>query len=135
VAFLQASIDLGTRMLSYANAGQTKPLLHRAGEVRWLEVDGVHFPLGAQPETCYQESALQLARNDVLCFLTDGFTEAMNGSREVFGAERVEELFRRPELPTLAATDILNMMVREVRQYTGDAPQHDDMTMVIVKVL
>jgi serine phosphatase RsbU (regulator of sigma subunit) len=135
VSFLQASIDVGTRMLSYANAGQTKPLLHRAAEVRWLEVEGVHFPLGTQPETFYQESSLQLVRDDVLCLLTDGFTEAMNDSHEVFGAERVEELFRRPDLPTLAATEILNMMVREVRQYTADAPQHDDMTMVIVKVL
>ena len=58
VSFLLAGLDAGTRTLYYANAGQTKPLLRVGTDVRWLEVDGVHFPLGAQPETTYQESTV-----------------------------------------------------------------------------
>jgi sigma-B regulation protein RsbU (phosphoserine phosphatase) len=135
VSFLLAGLDEATRTVYYANAGQTKPLLRTAGGVQWLEVEGLHFPLGTQPETGYQESALTMARGDILCLLTDGFTEAMDGSRDPFGSERIEEVFRRPELPGLPASEIVRLLVDEVRRHTGDAPQHDDMTMVVMKAL
>jgi sigma-B regulation protein RsbU (phosphoserine phosphatase) len=135
VSFLLAGLDVGTRTLYYANAGQTKPLLRSATEMRWLDVDGVHFPLGAQPETTYLESALQMSRGDIVCLLTDGFTEAMDASDEPFGAERIEEVFRRPGLSTLTAAEMLNVLADEVGRHTGDAPQHDDMTMVVIKAL
>lgn len=135
VSFLLAGLDTGTRTLYYANAGQTKPLLFSATEMRWLDADGVHFPLGTQPGTTYQESAIQMSQGDIICLLTDGFTEAMNASREPFGSERIEEVFRRPGLSTYTATAMLNVLADEVDRHTGDAPQHDDMTMVVIKAL
>jgi serine phosphatase RsbU (regulator of sigma subunit) len=135
VSFLLAGIDTTTRVVHYANAGQTKPLLCSFGNVSWLEVDGVHFPLGAQPETTYKESTIQLASGDILCLLTDGFTDAMNVSHEPFGTERLEEFFKRPDLTALTAGEILSVLGDEVRRHTGDAPQHDDMTMVVIRAL
>jgi serine phosphatase RsbU (regulator of sigma subunit) len=135
VSFLLAGLDAGTRTLYYANAGQTKPLLRAGGDVRWLDVDGVHFPLGAQPETTYRESALLMAAGDIVCLLTDGFTEAMNEMHDPFGQERVEEVFRRPDLSTLTASEIVSVLVQQVHQHTGEAPQHDDMTMVVIKAV
>ncbi len=135
VSFLLAGLDAGTRTLYYANAGQTKPLLRSGGDVRWLEVDGVHFPLGAQPETTYQESAVVVTPGDIVCLLTDGFTEAMNDARDPFGQERVEAVFRRPDLAVLTAAEIVQVLSGEVRRHVGEAPQHDDMTMVVIKAV
>jgi serine phosphatase RsbU (regulator of sigma subunit) len=135
VSFLLAGIDPGARLVRYANAGQTKPLLRSGETVRWLDVEGVHFPLGTQPETVYQESQVQLDRGDVLSLMTDGFTEAMNGSLEAYGPERVEAFFGRSDLSGLTSQEILTLLVEDVARHTGEAPQHDDMTMVVVKVL
>jgi sigma-B regulation protein RsbU (phosphoserine phosphatase) len=135
VSFLLVGLDEATRTVYYANAGQTKPLFRKDGEVQWLDVDGLHFPLGTQPETIYRESTLTLARGDILCLLTDGFTEAMDTLREPFGSERIEDVFRRPQLSALTASEIVSLLADEVRQHTGDAPQHDDMTVVVMKAL
>jgi serine phosphatase RsbU (regulator of sigma subunit) len=59
----------------------------------------------------------------------------MDASDEPFGAERIEEVFRRPGLSTLTAAEMLNVLADEVGRHTGDAPQHDDMTMVVIKAL
>jgi len=135
VSFLLAALDPESRTISFANAGQTKPLLRTATGVRWIDAEGVHFPLGTQPETPYQESTFRLSQGDVLCLLTDGFTEAMNESHETFGTERIEEVMKRPDLSHITAAELLSVLADEIRRHAGDAPQHDDMTMVVVKAL
>jgi len=131
VAFLLAVIDPARKTLTFANAGQTKPLLASRGEVRWLDGVGVHFPLGMKDDSCYQECTVQLSRGDRLFLLTDGFTDAMNPEKEMFGMERMEQLICRPPATSLDAARTLEYLTQEVRRHASGAPQHDDMTMVI----
>lgn len=135
VAFLLAVIDVQHNDITFANAGLTKPLLRSNGSVRWLESIGVHFPLGMQESTVYQEEKHALRPGDVLFLLTDGFTEAMNTNGELFGNERLEKAIARLEAGSMTAAELLNAVTSEVLHHVGDAPQHDDMTMVVVKVL
>lgn len=103
-------------------------------EVRWLESPGMHFPLGMKEDTIYQEHSLQLHSGDLLVLLTDGFTEAMNGSKEQYGVERIEESVRKLSTRSASAQETIDHIMAGVRLHVGDAPQHDDMTMVVVKV-
>jgi len=135
VSFLLAGLDPESRTLYYANAGQTKPLLCTATGIRWLDAEGVHFPLGTQPDTTYQESVCQMEKGDVVCLLTDGFTEAMNEAHEAFGSERIEAIVKRPEVCRMTAGEMLSLFAEEVKAHAGEAPQHDDMTMVVVKAV
>lgn len=135
VSFLIAAVDPKSKKITFANAGQTKPLIRTPAGVRWLDAPGVHFPLGAQPDTVYQESTLQLSRGDTVCLLTDGFTEAMNAADEAFGSERIEDLMKRPDMEHLTAAEVLGFFSDAVRVHSGEAPQHDDMTMVVVKAV
>jgi len=134
VAFLCAAIDPLTRTLTFANAGQTRPLLMSQSEVRWLESPGMHFPLAMKEDTIYQEHSLQLHSGDLLVLLTDGFTEAMNGLKEQYGGERIEESVRKLSTRSASAQETIDHIMADVRLHVGDAPQHDDMTMVVVKV-
>jgi serine phosphatase RsbU (regulator of sigma subunit) len=135
VAFLLAMIDVRRRVLTFSNAGQMKPLGKMSGQTRWLNSTGVSFPLGMQPDSRYEEQQVQLIPGDLLFLLTDGFTEAMNEQRELYGDERLEQLVRNLDADRLSAQEILDRITREVRLYVASAPQHDDMTMVVVKVL
>jgi serine phosphatase RsbU (regulator of sigma subunit) len=134
VAFLLAVIDPDTKSLVFANAGQTKPLLRSGTSVRWLDGAGVHFPLGMQPECSYDQQTVTLQSGDVLFLLTDGFTEAMNPAQEMFGSERIEQALARPGLEALGAPELVEYVASTVREYAAGAPQHDDMTMVVVKI-
>ncbi len=135
VAFLLAVVDPGRNTLTFANAGQTKPLLRSGTSVRWLDGAGVHFPLGMQPECSYDEQTVVLRSGDIIFLLTDGFTEAMNIAQETFGAERIEQALSRPGLDSMSAPQLVEHIAAVVREYAGEAAQHDDMTMVVVKVL
>jgi serine phosphatase RsbU (regulator of sigma subunit) len=135
VAFLLAALDPGRRVVTFANAGQTKPLLKSGGELTWLDPSGVRFPLGMKEDSVYDERTISLRTGDMLFLLTDGFTEAMNAGREVFGSERIEEVLRAPDVAGLPARAIIDRLTAAIRAHAGDAPQHDDMTMVVVKVL
>ncbi|HUI64109.1 MAG TPA: PP2C family protein-serine/threonine phosphatase [Bacteroidota bacterium] len=135
VAFLLGAIDGGRRTLTFANAGQTKPLLRTASGLQWLEPPGVRFPLGMKEDSAYEQCTVSLHQGDIIFMLTDGFTEAMNLQEEVFGSERIENIVRNGDMSTLSAREIIDRLVASVRSYAGEAPQHDDMTIVVVKAL
>ena len=135
VAFLLASLNVKRKTLSFANAGQTKPLLCSNGTVQWLDGCGVNFPLGMVEVSEYQDRSVQLHSGDTVLFMTDGFTEAMNIAKEQFGPERMEELVKSAMSGTTSAVGIINSVEIEVRRFMQSAPQHDDMTMVVVRVL
>jgi len=135
VAFLLAHIDMKNRTLSFANAGQTKPLRCSNGSVQWLDGEGVKFPLGMVSDSSYQDRTLQLHSGDVLLLMTDGFTEAMNAQQEQFGFERMEQCISTLDVTTSSSTEIIRKITNAVRQHMQFSVQHDDMTMVVVKIL
>ena len=134
VAFLLAAIDPVKKTVTFANAGQTRPLLRSGDGLVWLEPPGVRFPLGMKEDSAYEERTVQLASGDLLLMLTDGFTEAMNAREEMFGADRIEEFARDPAICSLPAPQVIERLTGAVRAFAGGAPQHDDMTIVVVKV-
>lgn len=72
------------------------------------------------------------APRNIFIFYTDGISEAMNNKGEEFGEERLEALLRRNS--AASAKEILENIRKTVFAFTGSAPQHDDFTMVVVKV-
>jgi serine phosphatase RsbU (regulator of sigma subunit) len=135
VAFLLAALDVESKTLTFANAGQMKPLLKSNGSVQWLNSVGVNFPLGMKEDSAYGEQAVRLTSGDVLLLLTDGFTEAMNSSKEQFGTERMESFLHRLDADQTSSQKILERVTFEIERHVNGTAQHDDMTMVVVRVL
>jgi sigma-B regulation protein RsbU (phosphoserine phosphatase) len=80
-----------------------------------------------------KEHTISLNSGDTLVFYTDGFTEAMNPVQEEFGEERFIQLISKNREQT--AQDLIKLLVNSVEKFTLDAPQHDDMTVVVIKIL
>jgi sigma-B regulation protein RsbU (phosphoserine phosphatase) len=88
--------------------------------------------IGMFPFASYEESMVDLWPGDVLIAFTDGVTEALNTAEEEFGEERLKALIRR-----VAHSPIQEMTAavsKELREWIGEAPQHDDLTFVVMKV-
>jgi len=134
VAFFLGVLDVKDKRMTFSNAGQMKPLLRRGEDVQWLDSAGVPFPLGMTSDTSYEERSIQLQSGDVMLFMTDGYTEAMNTRQEEFGSKRLEDVVRSLSVSEFSANGIITRITDDVRAFAGPTPQHDDMTMVAVKV-
>ena len=129
-----AVIDLQKKSMTFSNAGQMQPLLKRIGKTSSLQVRGAHLPLGMAEDVEYGETTVRLKKGDMLVFYTDGVPEAMNNSNEMFGFERFEAIVKQSSV-TLSSKEIAVTIVEKVKEFTGPTKQHDDMTVVVVKVL
>jgi sigma-B regulation protein RsbU (phosphoserine phosphatase) len=142
ITMTYAVLDLGRRTLTYARAGHT-PLMHYRDDgngVRMVDVlapDGIVLGLGiegvaARFEQLLQECTIPLHDGDVFVLFTDGITEAMNPTADLFGEDRLQELVA--DHGHLPSDDLRDYIVREVEAFAGGADQHDDMTMILIKV-
>jgi sigma-B regulation protein RsbU (phosphoserine phosphatase) len=124
-------LDPEKMQFTYVNAGHNPPLLVRDGSVH--ELSGSRgIALGVVPDVTIAATALDLRHGDLLVLYTDGVTEAFNDRDEAFGEERLREfLYANRDKPARA---LLEALVAEIRQFTGTAPQSDDITLAVVKV-
>jgi len=127
-----AQYNPSLKRLRYVNAGHNPPFLIRAdGSHEVLKSTGV--AIGWTKRAVFREAQVHLNSGDTLFLYTDGFTEAMNHSSEEFGEERLLQIALqcRPLHPEA----ILPAVLHTVDRFTAGAPQNDDMTMIVLKVL
>ncbi|MDR3718671.1 MAG: SpoIIE family protein phosphatase [Bryobacteraceae bacterium] len=114
----------------YVNGGHNEGIVLRAsGEVELLNATGM--PVGLLPNRTYESGALQLDPGDLLALYTDGVTEADNLEEEEFGLDRTIECLKahRDEEPER----ILDHLFEAIDGFAGGAPQHDDITALVLK--
>jgi sigma-B regulation protein RsbU (phosphoserine phosphatase) len=133
VALCYATLDLETHRLALANAGQLAPIRRRAsGGIEYLEAPGVTLPLGMVPDIPYAALDLPLQAGDLVVFYTDGIVEAKNVDGELFGFERLEALVG--EQGALPPQQLIERIVAAVNEFAGARAQHDDMTIVALRI-
>ena len=139
ITMLYAVIDLDAETLTYARAGHT-PLLHASQNggrrlVRVLAPDGLVLGLRGferQFAELLEEHRLAVRPGDVAVLFTDGVTEAMNEKDDLFGEERLARLLE--ESANASSESLHERILRDVDDFVGTADQHDDMTMVLLRI-
>ncbi|HEY6344778.1 MAG TPA: SpoIIE family protein phosphatase [Bryobacteraceae bacterium] len=132
--FFYAQVEGGGRRLRFVNAGHNPQYLARGTEagMEITELGAGGPPLGLFPKIQYEEADLELLPGDLMVAFTDGVPEALNAKGEEFGEERLKELVRGSR--DCGAEEILATISSEVRDWMGAAEQHDDVTIVVMKV-
>jgi sigma-B regulation protein RsbU (phosphoserine phosphatase) len=134
-------IDLRAGALRYARAGHC-PLIYVPGPYaasrtpRLLAPDGLVLGLqldeGRTFSRLLEEVTLPLGPGDLFLLYTDGISEAMNVDGDCFGDARLAELVG--EHADLPSDELRERILRDIGAFAGEAPQHDDMTMVLLRV-
>lgn len=118
-----------------ARAGHDPALLYRqeTGKVELLRSPGLALGVddGDVFERVTKDQEIELHQGDCLLFYTDGVREAVNADDEEFGMDRMSECFR--STAPLGAEAVLTRMQEELRQFTGEGPQMDDITLVAIE--
>jgi sigma-B regulation protein RsbU (phosphoserine phosphatase) len=129
-----AEYDPQSGQLCYVNAGHNPPLILRksaAGcQVFRLETGGT--VVGLLPE-CYKQDVFPLVPGDLAVLFTDGISESMNHRDEEWGEERLIELAKTCH--GLPALEVMTRILAAAEAFAAGAPQHDDMTLVALRVL
>jgi len=143
ITMTYAVIDVAMGEMTYSRAGHT-PLIYLPGPsspskggaqvlipngmVLGLRIDGA----AAKFDELLEEKRIQLDTGDVIVFYTDGITEAMNTSSDLFGESRLSQIVE--EHGHLESEELRERILREIEAFVGSADQHDDMTMILVKI-
>ena len=142
ITMTYAVLDLAARRLTYARAGHT-PLVHVPfapegprtprvlapdGLVVGLQIDGIEEKFAELLE----ESTFPIETGDLVALFTDGVTEAMNEESDLFGEERLSRTLT--EQIHLPSDDLKQRVLGDVEAFAGAAEQHDDMTIVLLRV-
>jgi sigma-B regulation protein RsbU (phosphoserine phosphatase) len=117
--------------LIYANAGQNPPHLYSAKSGNGVQrLSATGKPLGMFEDETWKKGVALLVPGDVLVLYTDGVVEAQDSHDVVFGEDQllrtVQAKMGRP------AQDIQDAIIADVSEFIGDAPQYDDITLVVL---
>jgi sigma-B regulation protein RsbU (phosphoserine phosphatase) len=116
--------------LRWSNAAHCEPILMRKeGTLVRLRASGM--PVGMLEMATYGVSEEQLQPGDKLVVYSDGFPEARNAAGEFFEDKRLLGLIR--EHATLGCSELHDTLLGALRDFTGDAEQADDITLVVVE--
>lgn len=134
VTLFLLEIDLGRGRMEWVRGGHDPGLLYRARADEWVELGGPGMAFGVAPECVYaadHQSAFE--PGDIVLIGTDGVWETQNAAGENFGKARVTEVVRAHRAD--AAEVILQAVLGALDGFRGQAPQEDDVTLVVIKAV
>ena len=141
ITMTYAIVDVRAKTMTYARAGHT-PLMFvpgagaspRSAQVFVPDgmVVGLKLDEGQMFERFLEERTVPIGAGDLYCFFTDGISEAMNAADDCYGETRLGRILE--DHADLPSDELRERVLRDVAAFVGDAPQHDDMTMILLKV-
>ncbi len=128
-AFL-AQYDPATGACQWVNCGHNDGVvLRKSGKVERMPCSGI--ALGLFPRMVYEEQAFELHEGDLLAIYSDGVTEANDSAEQEFSLERLLEVLKAHR--ERSANEIVDTVFQEIDAFVGEAPQFDDITLMVMK--
>jgi sigma-B regulation protein RsbU (phosphoserine phosphatase) len=136
ISMVYGIFDTKANSLTLARAGHNPVIMRKSKEnhVQVVNPTGLALGLdeGGKFSKSIQEVKTRFQSGDLFVFYTDGFPEAMNKVLEEFGEERLCKAVEKHS--DGSASEVMEGIFKEMKEFTGKAKQHDDMTIVVVKI-
>jgi serine phosphatase RsbU (regulator of sigma subunit)/dihydrofolate reductase len=132
--FFYAELDCDSRKFHYVNGGHNPPAVLRKEDGAWQVfrlADGGPV-VGLLAGAAYKQQMLQLLPGDILLAFTDGISEAINAAEDEWGEDRM--IAEAQAHSDLSAAELLQQLFRAADAFAAGAPQHDDMTLVVLRI-
>ena len=130
VTVFYAILDTTSGVLTYCNAGHNPPFLYSANGGGMQQLTRTAIPIGILEEPAWEHGSIQMQPGDLLVMYTDGVTEAEDGEADFFGEARLQAV---AEANLGRSVEIIeSKVVTAVLDFVGDAPQFDDITLMLL---
>ncbi len=130
VTAIYGVLDIHGRKFTYVNAGHNPGILYRAATDTFEKLDSTGPLLGVFETATFKERQAEIRPGDVLTLYTDGISESMNATFDLFGEDRLRDVVRSRKAGT--AAEIVRGIRETVSAFSGGEPD-DDLTLVVVK--
>jgi len=131
VTLFYGFLDAGSRSLTYVNAGHNPPIHFHAADGSLTDLPATGIAMGVLPDSAYTQQTVPMPPGDLLVLYTDGITEAENPDLAMFGTERLEAIIRSSR--GLSADAVCQAILAAVKEFSGDRPQSDDITLMVIR--
>ena len=135
VSLAYVVLQHGTGSLTISRAGHDALLLFRAesGEIETIKPPGLAIGIdeGDVFERVTKDLDLEMNPGDCLLLYTDGVCEAVDAEEDEFGKERLKEVFLQSA--PQGAKSIVEAVQKAVVSFSGDEPQMDDITLIVIE--
>lgn len=121
-----------SKEMEFSNGGHGPLYIFRAKDLRLTGSQQPGMPMGIDEDGEYSISKINLEPGDLVLLFTDGITEARNTEKEEYGLSRLSKLLS--ECWQLDARAITRKIIADVDNFAGEATQHDDITLLILRV-
>ena len=127
----QASLDLTSGRIEYANAGHNYPMIRRGNGQFVLCKEKVNFVLAGLERSRYELRNMEIEPGDIIVQYTDGANEATNEAGEMYGLDRMLDVLNAREYDSLK--EMCEELLQDIDRFVGSAEQFDDITILAMK--
>lgn len=118
--------------VQYASGG-TNPIFLYAKESDVVkEISKIQEPVGVEKTTEYADNEISVNSGDIIITCTDGLIEALNGDGHQYGKTNLEKVVKAYH--SLDGKEIANKIKTDVKKFCGSAAQHDDQSLLVIKI-
>ncbi|PWR75065.1 hypothetical protein DLD82_07565 [Methanospirillum stamsii] len=119
------------KTMTYVNAGHNPPLVYRSQSGIFEELLMTGIAIGVIDDENYEKQSVYIGPDDIIVLYTDGVTESLSSSNEMFGESRLKDIIQK--YASLNALEIKEKILQEVQIFSESEPQFDDITLLIIK--
>ncbi len=131
VTVFYATYDEKDSILEYCNAGHSYPLLYDPKKKKFEYLNTEGRPLGITLDSTYETKSRHLEKGQIGVLYTDGVVESVDASNTPFGEERIREIIER--YAYASPKEIIDKIKEALKIHSENAPQADDMTLIVLK--
>jgi sigma-B regulation protein RsbU (phosphoserine phosphatase) len=136
ISVVYGVFDRDLETFTFSRAGHNPVIVQSGQEEKSRQLCPKGIALGLDKGDVFadtlEEVEVKVHPGEVFVLYTDGFSEAMDETYNEFGEDRLADIIISAEQKS--AAEILDLVQEGVKQFTGETPQHDDMTMVVVRI-
>ena len=118
--------------VTYSNAAHLPLLYYNSEKKSFFKIDTNGLPIGIEKKSDYNQKRFKMNGNDLLILYTDGIIEAMNKDGEQYSKKSLLQIIQNNS--RIDAKELVNAVSDDLESFVGNANQHDDQTLLILKV-
>jgi serine phosphatase RsbU (regulator of sigma subunit) len=127
--------DSTTRTIHYTSAGHEHIVIYRTAQGKCENIMSGGIAIGMHDEIgqFVEEKSLGMEAGDIVVLYTDGITEAFNTGGEMYGLDRLMHAIETNK--QYKADDLKNIILQDIKKFVGNTQQHDDITIIVAKII
>lgn len=124
--------DSVKNVIQYSTGGTNPIFVYNSSSGDFKEISGTQEPVGVEKSTEYSDKEMQVNSGDIVITCTDGLLEALNSDGKQYSKANLEKVIKQSH--SLDGKAIANKIKDDVKKFCGTAAQHDDQSVLVIKI-